>query len=252
MPKIYTLDEHPELTKAFEAIERVTWGQLGFLDFSSAYEADYPGLLHHHADHQLCMVDHQGRLVATAHTLPIPYVTPEQLPDTGWDWVVSQARATPSGLAPADLMLGAVAISVPHVHRGHGVARLMIDAVYNLAQKKGYRTLVVPARPSAKHLHPAAPMEQYIRWSTPKGDLYDPWLRSHVLSGGQIVGVCPRSMVVDEPVSFWEYWAKFPIQVSGPYHLPGCLVPVEVDLESGRGLYVEPGVWIAYDLGGRE
>jgi len=35
---------------------------------------------------------------------------------------------------------------------------------------------------------------------------------------------------------------------SGSYVAPGALVPVEIDRESDRGLYVEPNVWMRHRL----
>ncbi|MEZ4235403.1 MAG: hypothetical protein R3F59_04430 [Myxococcota bacterium] len=145
-------------------------------------------------------------------------------------------------------MLGALAISVQSIHRRRGVARRMVSAVADLARARGYRCVVAPARPSAKARHPWVPMEDYLGWTDSVGRVYDPWLRSHVAAGGRLVGVCSRSMVVDEPVAFWEVWARQRFEHSGDYLLPGGLVPLRVDLETGRGRYVEPGVWVVYDL----
>lgn len=244
----WTLAERPDLKKAYSAIEQEAWSSLLYLNYSASFHADYFALLQEYADHQVGLVDATGYPIAIGNTVPVPFVPPESLPEDGWDWVVNQARAHGATPPPEGSMLGALAISVPSVHRGRGVARRMIEEFAELARRRGYRCVVVPARPSAKAQHPWVPMEEYVRWTDNRGRIYDPWLRSHAAAGGRIIGTCNRSMVVDEPIPFWEVWAKQRFERSGDYLLPGCLVPVRIDFETGRGVYAEPGVWVVYDL----
>ena len=65
-------------------------------------------------------------------------------------------------------------------------------------------------------------------------------------SGGKVIGHCERSMVVHEPIAFWENWSKQRFDKSGSYALEGALVPVEIDLDRQTGTYEEPNVWVAY------
>jgi predicted GNAT family acetyltransferase len=245
---LWTLASRPDLKKAYGAIESGAWGSLGYLNFSASFPSDYFGLLQEFADHQLCLVDDNGYPVVVANTLPLPFVPPSDLPDEGWDWIVNQARAHGTSSPTGKTMLGALAISVPNVHRRKGVARRMIQEVSNFARRQGYQAVVVPVRPSDKSQHPWVPMREYIGWRDEHGRLFDPWLRSHAAVGGRIVGPCASSMVVDEPVGFWEIWAKQRFERSGEYLVPGCLAPVHIDLKSGRGRYSEPGVWVVYEL----
>ncbi len=164
------------------------------------------------------------------------------LPAEGWDWLVESAAA-PAG---APNLLGALAISVPAVHRAKGYARIMIQALRDLAQRKGLGGLVAPVRPSAKARHPLVAIEDYIAWTDPQGRPYDPWLRSHLAAGGQVLRPCARSMVVEEPLAFWENWASRQFNASGDYALEGALAPVAIDLERQIGRYEEPNVWVAY------
>ena len=106
----------------------------------------------------------------------------------------------------------------------------MIRALLQLAESKGLDGVVVPVRPSVKAMHPQP---------------YDPWLRSHYSVGGKLIGPCERSMVVHEPVAFWENWAKKRFERSGAYALEGALAPVRIDLDSQSGTY-EPNVWVSY------
>jgi hypothetical protein len=143
-------------------------------------------------------------------------------------------------------MLGGLGISVPHVHRSKGLARLVIKAMHAIAVECGFEGVVIPVRPTAKSRHPEVPMADYVRWKDDKGRAYDPWLRSHLSAGGTIVGEATRSMVVEEPIAFWETWAGRGFTESGDYALDGALIPVSIDVATGIGRYVEPNVWIAY------
>jgi hypothetical protein len=89
-------------------------------------------------------------------------------------------------------------------------------------------------------------MSEYVQWTDDKGRPYDPWLRSHRAAGGRIVGEARRSMVVEEPVAFWETWAGRTFDHTGDYTIDGALTPVSIELERGYGRYEEPNVWFAY------
>lgn len=239
---VKTRADSPELRKAATAIEQVAWASLGFVNYTRAHFAYYQRLLEEHADCQLCLVDEEtGYPVAVGNCVPLACDF-NNLPPEGWDWIVETAAC---GKRPHNA-IGALAISVPGVHRGKGIARLMIDAFHDLATKKGLDGVIAPVRPSEKCRHPFIPIEDYIGWTDEKGRAYDPWLRSHLACGGRIVGPAHRSMVVEEPVGFWETWTGRSFKESGDYALDGALVPLKVDMSRGLGSYVEPNVWFAY------
>jgi hypothetical protein len=197
-----------------------------------------------YADYQLCLVEEETEYpVAVANCVPFACSGSDDLPPEGWDWVVETA-ARSRGIQAN--MLGALAISVPEVHRSKGYARVMIRSLIELAEAKGLRGLVAPVRPSAKVNHPWVPILDYVNWTDQSGRVYDPWLRSHLSAGGRLIGPCERSMVVHEPIAFWENWAKRRFERSGPYALDGALVPVEIDLDRQTGIYEEPNVWVGY------
>jgi hypothetical protein len=122
----------------------------------------------------------------------------------------------------------------------------MIEEFRALAVRKSLDGVVAPVRPSAKHQHPFISIDEYVGWQDDKGRLFDPWLRSHAAAGGRIIKPASRSMVVEEPVGFWEMWTGHPFEQSGEYPIDGALVPVSIDLDRGVGRYVEPNVWFAY------
>jgi hypothetical protein len=73
-------------------------------------------------------------------------------------------------------------------------------------------------------------------------------LRTHERFGGAIVKVARRSMVIPGTVADWEKWTGMLFPESGPYVVPGALVPVEIDVEHDEGVYVEPNVWMHHRL----
>lgn len=231
------------LKRAAIAIEQSSWNALGYLHFTRAHFRHYDELLERYADFQVCLVDEDtGYPVAIGCSVPFYCDDPARLPSEGWDWIVESAwRAD----APPN-MLGGLGISVPQVHRSKGLARLVIKAMREIADQCGFDGVVIPVRPTAKWKYPNVPMSEYIGWTDEKGRTYDPWLRSHLAAGGRIVGEAQRSMVVEEPVAFWETWTGRTFNRTGDYAIDGALAPVSIELESGVGKYVEPNVWFAY------
>lgn len=233
--------DNPELRKAAMAIEQAAWNQLGYLNYTHAHYTFYSDVLDQYPDYQLCLIDEEsGYPIAVANCVPV--TCPDDLPSEGWDWIVETAASGPKKYN----MLGALAISVPVIHRHKGYARLMINAMQQLANQKGLGGVIAPVRPSAKSRHPFVPIHDYIHWSDERGRIYDPWIRSHVASGGKIVGPCLRSMVVEEPIAFWETWTQQEFSESGDYAVEGGLVPLSIDLDRQYGRYEEPNVWIVY------
>ena len=236
--------ESLEVRKAARSIEQAAWNELGYLNYTKAHYEYYSDLLDVYPEYQLCLVDEEtGYPVAVANSVPFNCSGPDSLPPEGWDWIVESAACL-KGKRPN--MLGALAISVPAVHRNKGYAKLMIRSLVELAEAKGLQGLVAPVRPSAKVQHPWVPIVDYINWTDEHGRIYDPWLRSHLSVGGKLVGPCERSMVVHEHVAFWENWSKKRFERSGAYALEGTIAPVEIDLDRQTGKYEEPNVWVAY------
>ena len=236
--------DSPEITRAASSIEQAAWSNLGFLNYTRAHYEYYAELMDAYPEYQLCLVDEEtGYPVAVANSVPFACSGPDDLPPEGWDWLVETAARQKD--KPAN-MLGALAVSVPAVHRSKGYARMMIRSLIELAQRKGLDGVVVPVRPTAKVRHPWVPIADYMSWTDDNGRPYDPWIRSHLSAGGRMVGPCERSMVVHDHIAFWENWSNKHFEKSGAYALEGAIAPVEIDVERQTGTYEEPNVWIAY------
>jgi len=243
---VTTCRDHPEFFDASVELEDETWEDLSFLDYTPAHYAYYDTLLERFPEYHLCMVDVETReLIATGMCVPLRVAPGSTLPREGWDWLVNTAESQDSKDANT---IGALSISVPKKHRDKGLARDMIDTMRSLAAMKGFARVIAPVRPSAKCEHPFVPMEQYVDWVDDRGRIFDPWLRSHVAVGGDVVGVCDRSMVVEQPIDFWKPWVGSHLAQSGNVPVKGALVPVEVDVATGMGRYVEPNVWVSHNV----
>jgi hypothetical protein len=232
------------LAKAAVVVEQASWFGLNFLNFTKASFDHYEGLLQHYSDYQLVLVDERNKyVVAAGNCVPLYAEDPMNLPAEGWDWAVRTAAET---IDQTPNMLVGLAISVPRIHRGKGYARQIIKAMGAMAAQRGLAGPFIPVRPSAKHLYQDVSIWDYVNWRNDAGAPFDPWLRSHVLMGASIMRPCERSMSVEEPLGFWESMTGLSFDQSGPVLLDGGLVPLDVDLETGMGRYIEPNIWVTY------
>ena len=192
--------------------------------------------------------------VAVGRTFAVPFAFEDvpgrtELPDAGWDGVIRWAHQDRALGRPADA-LSALDITLLPSHRGRGACRLVLDALRERAAAFGYRRLFAPVRPTAKHLEPSTPMAEYVARSTSDGLPADPWLRTHVRAGGEIVKVAPTSMVIAGTIAEWRRWTGMAFAASGPVAIPGALVRMHVVAGADHAVYVEPNVWVRHTVPG--
>jgi hypothetical protein len=144
--------------------------------------------------------------------------------------------------------LCALYVQVIAGHQGKGLSRAALRAMGRLAVERGLASLIVPARPTWKSRYPLAPMERYISWRRPDGLPLDPWIRTHVRLGAEILAVAHESLRITGTVAEWEEWTGMALPESGDYIIPRGQVPLRVDREADVGLYVEPDVWLRHPL----
>ena len=192
-------------------------------------------------DLQLFLLDQDDRLIAESNAVPVPFGT-DELPDDGWDAALGQAAADGAKA------VSAIAITIGVDQRGKGLSRTMLTGMRTAVAARGLSDLVAPVRPSQKHLYPLAPMERYVEWRRDDGKLFDAWLRTHEQAGAELVKIAPASMRITGSVADWERWTRLRFPDSGPYVVPGALVPVEVDRERDEAVYVEPNVWMHHKV----
>jgi len=165
------------------------------------------------------------------------------LPDRGIDAVV-EARFADESETPN--VLCALQILIAPEYRGQALSSRMIQRMAEIGRDHGLDALIAPVRPTLKQSYPLTPMERYIEWRRPDGELLDPWLRTHERLGAAIAKVAPESSRVPGTVAQWEEWTELTFPETGSYVVPGALVPVEIDRERDEGLYVEPNVWMVH------
>jgi GNAT superfamily N-acetyltransferase len=241
--------QRPDLIERLGEVEDV-WPE--FLHHTDAtFNALWRRVRREFPDFQLVLYDEDtDRVTGRGQTIPFRWDgTWEDLPD-GVDGVVR--RVFEGGGEPTTLS-ALVAVVDPR-YRGRGLSSLIIEGMRGVAAEHGLDALVAPVRPTLKAQHPSTPMEDYLGWRRADGQLFDPWLRVHERLGGEILRVCPGSLVVEGTVSEWEEWTGMAFPESGSYVVEGALVPVEIDRAQDVGRYVEPNVWMRHSVsagGGR-
>ncbi|AVH61383.1 MULTISPECIES: GNAT family N-acetyltransferase [Streptomyces] len=201
--------------------------------------------------------DEQGHVVAHAYSVPFALAPTDEsaggvevrgeLPARGWDEVLCWAFADRRRGTSPDTV-SAISIVVAPRAQGTGLSARMLSAMRDNARARGFDEVVAPVRPSAKHLEPRTPMEEYAFRERADGLPHDPWLRVHVRAGGVIEAVAPASMTVSASLEEWRGWTGLPFDTEGLVEVPGALVPVHCEPGRGYAVYVEPNVWVRHTL----
>ncbi|WP_286408268.1 N-acetyltransferase [Myroides marinus] len=188
-------------------------------------------------------------VIGNGNCIPL-HLTKEELsdlPDGGWDWALEKAvKDYEKGLVPNTLC--ALQIGLNKEYQGKGISNLLISFMKTIALNKEKESFILPIRPNLKTNFPLIPMEDYIKWVNKEGLPYDAWIRTHVKGGASIVKICKQSMFVEGTIAEWESWTELVFQSSGEYLLPRLLNPITIDLTLNKGTYIEPNVWMQYDL----
>ena len=246
--QVVSLAARPEL--ALPALELLAAGWPEFMRHDPTAERHQARLATELAGFQALLVDREkDELAALGVSIPFAWDgTLAGLP-AGWDAVVEQGVGDlDEGRRPT--ALSALSVTVAPDRRGQGLSRLVVRGLKAAATRAGLGTLLAPVRPSGKSAYPLTPMERYVRWARPDGAPFDPWLRTHWRLGGEVLGVCPASMEITAEVATWEAWTGLAFPETGPYVVPGALVPVAIDRERDLGRYLEPNVWLRHRCAG--
>jgi GNAT superfamily N-acetyltransferase len=239
---VTTLADRPDLGPAVEPLVAAGWPR--FALESPLDRAYWERLLSEFAGYQALLVD-DGSLLGVGQSVPFRWDgRPGNLPG-GWDAVFLQAMAD-ADAGRAATAAAALGVTMAAEARGRGLSHLLVRGLRDAAASHGLADLVVPVRPNRKADYPLTPIDRYLDWTTPEGRPFDPWLRVHLGLGGEVLGICAESMVVTGTVAEWEEWTGMPFPDSGPYVVPGALVPVEIDRDRDQGRYVEPNVWVRH------
>ncbi|MCF2535200.1 MULTISPECIES: GNAT family N-acetyltransferase [Streptomyces] len=244
--KVWSLAERPERVAAVLGMAD-SWPEIVLHDLvgNSHYgriPAEFP-------EYVLFAEDEGGEVVAHAFSVPFALDVEGRgaLPARGWDqvlaWAFSDLR---SGTRPDTV--SAISVVVAPQVQGGGLSARMLGAMRDQARAHGFTEVVAPVRPSAKHLEPRTPIEEYAHRVRPDGLPYDPWMRVHARAGATVECVAPASMTVVGSLGMWRGWTGLPFDTEGDVEVPGALVPVRCEPERDLAVYVEPNVWMRHAL----
>ncbi len=240
--RFFTYDERPEL-RSRAGFLREAWPRF-MLESPISYDR-WHLLYERFGTFQFWLVDEAtDEVVAEGNSLPTR-LDLAHLPDRGWEHVIEHAT---SGEEEPTLV-SAIQVLIDRKRHGGGLSATMLGEMRRIAKTAGFGDLVAPVRPTLKTLYPLTPMDAYVRWETPEGLPFDPWLRVHARAGAHIERVCPQSMIIPGTVGEWEEWTGMRFPESGRYVVPGALEPIEIDVAADRGVYIEPNVWMHYLTG---
>ncbi|MGW6904903.1 N-acetyltransferase [Streptomyces sp. NPDC054940] len=245
-PKVWSLAERPEMLDRVVDMAH-TWPEFVVQDLVG--NAHYGRIARELPECVLFAEDERGEVVAHAHSVPFALAAEGRgrLPVRGWDEVLVWAFADLRCGTRPDTVSAVSVVVAPHA-QGNGLSARMLSAMRDNARVHGFGEVVAPVRPSAKHLEPHSPIEEYAHRVRPDGLLHDPWLRVHARAGATIDSIAPASMTVTGSLEQWRGWTGLPFDTAGEIEVPGALVPVRCEPERDYAVYVEPNVWMRHPL----
>ena len=216
-----------------DAVADKYWGQL-FERFS---------------DYQFGLVDSStGGAIAMGNSIPLQWNNDfNDLPERGWDWAFEQAVIDDrNGVSPN--ILCALQIAIHPKYQGKRLSLNLIQTMKSIGISMGFNNLIAPVRPNQKSLYPLINIDSYLTWKTDEGLPFDSWIRVHSKAGAKVIKVCHQSMQIRGTCEEWESWTGLTFQESNQYVISGALNPVEINLESDQGIYIEPNVWVVHNI----
>lgn len=243
--RVVTLENDPELASRFWPQKERIWMPFMFEDATSNR------LWHHLAEDfaafQLYLVNEADAPIAVGQSIPLVWDGTQAGLPVGWsDCLVRGVADLQAGREPNTL--AALEIAIQPEYTGERLSYRMLQEMRALAEGRGFQAVIVAVRPSLKVRYPLTPMAQYVRWTREDGLPFDPWLRVHWRVGGEILHVAQPSMFIEGTVTEWETWTGMRFPASGDYVVDGALVPIQIEREMDRGLYIEPNVWVHHPI----
>jgi len=243
--KLVTTLDRPDLIKAGDDIVEAVWPEFMLNDavaneyFFKLYEV-FP-------QYQYWLLEGE-KIVGIGNSIPLSWNKGlHDLPEEGWDWALEKGFIDYKKKRTADILC-ALSITISPEFQGKGVSREMINSMMTIGLKNHFKELIIPVRPTSKKDYPLTNIHEYIQWKREDGLSFDPWLRVHLRAGAELIKVCDKAMLIEGSIEDWSKWTGMIFPESGKYIIPGALRPVEFDLEKDKGIYLEPNIWIKYDL----
>jgi len=243
--QIVTVAQRPELRQEVLRVGGEGWPE--FMSKSAVVNEFWWQLYEQHPDCQYALIDRASeQVVAIGNSVPVCWPDdPNTLPGEGVEWALT-SRFDPSEKPGSPNLLCALQIVITNDLKGQHKSGEMVLAMRQICEQQKLKHLVAPVRPNWKHRYPLMDIERYIQWITKDSLPYDPWMRVHVRLGASVMNTCPASLCIESAITKWEEWTGMHFPESGAYIVPGALVPVEFDVDSDRGRYVEPNIWMLH------
>lgn len=196
---------------------------------------------------QFVVLAESDQIVAVANSIPFFWDEDvDALKLNGFSWVIRKGfEDRKLGVSPnaASMLL----IGIDHEYRSKHLSRFVLKHMKDSLWASGVDNVLGPLRPSLKGQYPLIPMDDYVTWTNPNGEPFDPWLRTHTRQGAQIVAVCNASSQMRDCVEAWETRTGIQMPTTGQYLVPDMLSPLSIDRERDLGVYTEANVWIRYE-----
>ena len=177
---------------------------------------------------QLFLVSREGDLVGFINLIPFQFTNSlNELPEGGWDWMLTKGILDFENNELPNF-LGGLQVIVRSEYQKLGYSKQILNHSKQVCKSLELQNLIIPIRPTQKHLFPKMSMEAYMNLKN-RNEIYDPWIRTHLKSGAQIIKVCNKSMSVNGDIIFWERILNKKLVESGEYILTGALKPITID-----------------------
>jgi len=197
-------------------------------------------------EYQQLLLSSNDELIGFMNTVPFRFEDDlSDLPDRGWDWMFEKGIADFETHLSANY-LGGLQVIVRKEYQGQGYSKKILNHAKSILRPSTLQKLVIPIRPTRKQEYPSMEMLDYLKLQE-DGKLFDPWIRTHLKGGAEIIKVCNQSMIMTGDIKFWEIMINQELPKSGRYRLEGGLNLVTIDVANNRGSYIEPNIWIKYD-----
>ena len=245
--QIITPSDLPDYRSRAGDISEASWPE--FMMHDATANANWHELFDRFSEYQFALLDTESdRMAAMGNSLPFHWEDNlSDLPEGGWAWVFQKA-VDDHKRGVARNIQSAIQIAIHPDYQGQGLSTIMLQAMRGIAKSHGFPNLVAPVRPSEKSKYPLTSIDDYVRWTNEEGLPFDAWLRVHVRAGARILKPCHEAMCIRGSRLEWESWTNLKFPQSGPYYVPGTLIPMEMDVEKDEGVYIEPNVWMAHPI----
>jgi len=199
----------------------------------------------YYPENQFLLISNKDELIGFINTVPFHFDKElDHLPERGWDWMLSKGIADFENKIEANY-LGGLQVIVRKEFQSQGFSRKILNYAKNFIANSNFKNLIIPIRPTQKHKFPELPMSEYLNLKS-GNEVFDPWIRTHLKGGAQIIKICEKSMMMAGDIEFWERILEKKIYKTGKYILRGALSLITIDLEKDKGEYIEPNIWIKY------